>query len=156
MRNVFQAMTPEQRGAVEALVERTLSGAFFSALAKLDQFPAGTVKHADAQLELRVVEASSGAPIASAFRGHLRSSRSPSHLDRRVQRALRAPQRGLVSARCRAFVSRPVVACSRSRPTSRGSSRAPEATLRDPGTVKLIHSGTLKLIHPFVQWLPAA
>lgn len=26
----------------------------------------------------------------------------------------------------------------------------------DPGSAKLIHSGTLKLIHPFVQWSPAA
>lgn len=26
----------------------------------------------------------------------------------------------------------------------------------DPGTVKLIHSGRVKLIHPFVQWSPAA
>lgn len=26
----------------------------------------------------------------------------------------------------------------------------------DPGTVKLIHSGRVKLIHPFVQWSPEA
>ncbi|MCB9563166.1 MAG: DUF4041 domain-containing protein [Kofleriaceae bacterium] len=30
------------------------------------------------------------------------------------------------------------------------------ANVRDPGSVKLIHSGGVKLIHPFVQWSPAA
>jgi len=68
-RALFQSMTAEQRDAVRKLLVSTVRGAFFSALAGLDQFPAATSEHEGAALELIVHDADTDQTLASVVDG---------------------------------------------------------------------------------------
>jgi hypothetical protein len=68
-RALFQSMSKEQRSAVQRLLVRTLHGAFFSALVKLDQFPAGTPESEDTIADIVVVDADRAETVASVGNG---------------------------------------------------------------------------------------